>query len=108
MKQRWPMLAPGWISIPVSQRPIWETKRPSHLSSPQPMCHAMNDQRVEPWVAGEHLPRRARGRVALEYHRDFFFQAREHLRLGDINSLKIRRRELTTRLFLCANYAQVF
>ncbi|KEH10131.1 hypothetical protein GY15_30775 [Delftia sp. 670] len=31
MKTRSPMTAPGWISMPVSQRPMCEMKRPSHL-----------------------------------------------------------------------------
>ena len=29
MKKRRPILAPGWISMPVTMRPTWETKRPS-------------------------------------------------------------------------------
>ncbi|MNP53518.1 hypothetical protein D3C76_1480000 [compost metagenome] len=33
MKKRRPMVAPGWISMPVSQRPKLDTRRASHLKS---------------------------------------------------------------------------
>ena len=39
MKTRSPILAPGWISMPVNQRAKCEMKRPSHFSPlPQRSC----------------------------------------------------------------------
>jgi hypothetical protein len=72
--------APGWISIPVRKRVECEASRASQR---RPIRHiavrdAMQLQRVEARIAGDHLPDRARGGIAVENAVDVFADAAEH------------------------------
>jgi hypothetical protein len=58
MKKRRPIVAPGWISMPVSQRATdgAEPRQPAQAMAPQPVVDAMQDQGVQARIAGQHLP----------------------------------------------------
>ena len=67
--------------MPVSQRPQWESQRASQRQPqpPQPVRDgAVPDERVQPRIAGEHLPAGARRGVPVEYDGDVFTQTVEH------------------------------
>ena len=75
MNTRRPIVAPGWISMPVSQRPRCEITRASQR---KPAFHKpvgdgpVPDQRVQARIAGEYFPTCAGGGVALEHDGDVF------------------------------------
>src|SRR3972149_9773949 len=52
--------------------------KPPQAAHPEPMGELVQGQRVQPGIAGEHLPRVARRRIALEYACDVFTQMLEH------------------------------
>jgi hypothetical protein len=74
MKTRRPMVAPGWISMPVTKRMPCETKRGSQRSPQRQSVwrDAVELQRVKARIAREHFPHRSRGGVALEHALDVF------------------------------------
>jgi hypothetical protein len=79
MNTRRPMVAPGWISMPVSQRPMCEVKRASHFHS---MRHSrlrqtVDEHGVKARISGDDFEGRARGRVAVEYDGDVFLELAE-------------------------------
>jgi hypothetical protein len=55
-----------------------EARQPLETAIPEPVREAVDEHRVEARIARHDFPRRARRRVALEYHRYFFFQTRKH------------------------------
>jgi hypothetical protein len=73
-----PIVAPGWISMPVGD----EARQPAQAAPPQPVGAAMQHQRVQPRVTRDHLPLAAGGRVAVEDALDVGAQAAEHGVLG--------------------------
>ncbi len=81
MNTRRPMVAPGWISMPVRKRPTCEMKRPSQRRAT--LCQhavrpAMHHHRMQARITGQHLPGRAGGGVAFEDAGDVFAKALEH------------------------------
>src|SRR5450432_4121239 len=62
-------------AAPVRQPP----RQPARPEAPQTIDdHPVPDERMQPRVAGQYLPRRARRRVALENHVYIFTQSIEH------------------------------
>ena len=80
MNTRRPIVAPGWISMPVIQRAKCDTNRaePAQAGAPQPMRQPMDQQRVESRVTRDDLPGGLGRRVAVEHAGDIFTDAREH------------------------------
>jgi hypothetical protein len=80
MNTRLPMVAPGWISMPVSQRVKCDRKRASQrMRAFHSQCdRPMQGQRVESRIAGQHLPGGTGGGVAFENAGDIFTQTGEH------------------------------
>ena len=67
--------------------PVREPARePAEIGTPYGMNQrAMPDERVQAGIAGEHFPRAARGRVALEHHPDVFAESAEHSRIMPVS-----------------------
>ena len=55
-----------------------KARKPSQPPAPEPVRHAMEQQRMETRIAGDDLEARARGGVAVEDHADVFPKCREH------------------------------
>ena len=49
-----------------------QSPQPAQVPMPQPIRDAVNAQRMEPRIAGDNLPGRARSRIAIEYAGDVF------------------------------------
>src|SRR5205085_11730148 len=55
-----------------------EAPEPLQLMEPEPVRELVDVDRVQAWIAGQYLPRRAGRRVAVEDARDIAAQSREH------------------------------
>ena len=66
--------------MPVNQRDRCEMNRPSQRRPlfQQRVREAMQRQRMQAWIAGQHFPARAGCRVALDDAVDVFAQMTEH------------------------------
>ncbi len=76
---RRPILAAGWISIPVSQRPICEENRAqqAQFMLPQPVRQAMPHDGMQTGIAEQDLQRGTRSRVAFPVGLDRLTQEHE-------------------------------
>src|SRR6185436_11773553 len=55
-----------------------EARQPFQAPAPQSMRKPVKQQRMKTWVAGDDLPRRARGRIPIENDAYFFPDSVEH------------------------------
>jgi hypothetical protein len=80
MNTRRPIVAPGWISMPVKNRPTCEISRASQRNpnSTAVRHRPVPHERVQPRIAGEHFPTCAGRGVPLEHDGDVFAEAVEH------------------------------
>ena len=88
MKNRRPICAPGWISIPVSQRAEvrHEAGEPFEPAGPQPMRGAMDQHGVKAGIAGEYFPGRCAPRDRVRKQRRFL--------PGDERTFRVKSTEL--------------
>jgi hypothetical protein len=73
MKNPSPIVAPGWISIPVTDREM------SEIALPEPVGEVVEPDGVETGVAEEDLEHAARGRIPLEDDFDVVPDRSKHL-----------------------------
>ena len=83
MKQRRPMVAPGWISIPVTVRLNCETIRASSVNarSVHTVSRAMQQDGMKTGVTEEDLQRALGGWIAVENGVDLFADGPKHTAL---------------------------
>ena len=83
MKNRRPMVAPGWISMPVSQRLTCETRRASQTEPalPKRVGQAVHPEGMQPRIAGQHFQQAPRRGVLGENGLDILSQQSEQAHL---------------------------